>query len=77
MKTKSPQMQIKEFVEDMHPGVEVEVKGYRKVLGAGGKKPLYTAQVFLDGKVIMSAQERDWRMAYKTLQINLSKGSIV
>jgi hypothetical protein len=77
MNTKSPQMQIKEFMENIHPESEVEVKGYRSVRGTGGKKPPYTAQLFLDGKVIMSAQERDWRKAYKTLQINLSKGNIV
>jgi hypothetical protein len=77
MNTKSPQMQIKEFMENIHPGCQVEVKGYRSSRGAGGKKPPYTAQLFLDGKVIMSAQERDWRKAYKTLQINLSKGNIV
>jgi hypothetical protein len=77
MNTKSPQMQIKEFMENIHPESEVEVKGYRSSRGAGGKKPPYTAQLFLDGKVIMSAQERDWRKAYKTLQINLSKGNIV
>jgi hypothetical protein len=77
MKTESPQMKVRELVESMYPGHEVEVKGYRSSRGAGGKKPPYTAQLFLDGKVIMSAQERDWRKAYKTLQINLSKGNIV
>lgn len=61
----------------MHPGRAVEVKGYRKARGTGGKKAPYTAQLFLDGKVILSAQERDWRMAYKTLQIQISKGNIV
>ena len=74
----TPQAKTKELAELLHPGHEVEVKGYRSSSrGAGGKKPPYTAQLFLDGKVIMSAQERDWRKAYKTLQINLSKGNIV
>jgi len=72
----TPQMQIKEFVESIHPGRAVEVKGYRKTRGAGGKKPPYTAQVFVDGRVFMTAQERDWRVAYKTLQIALSKAVV-
>jgi hypothetical protein len=77
MSSITPQAKTKELAELMHPGCQVEVKGYRSSRGAGGKKPPYTAQLFLDGKVIMSAQERDWRKAYKTLQINLSKGNIV
>jgi len=27
--------------------------------------------------VVATAQERNWRTAYKTLQINISKGSIL
>jgi len=74
----TPQIQIKEFVESIHPGHFVEVKGYRpSARGAGGKKPLYTAQVFIDGRVFMTAQERDWRLAYKTLQVVLSKVGVV
>lgn len=70
-------MKVRELVESMYPDREVEVKGYRKTRGTGGKKPPYTAQLFLDGRVILSAQERDWRKAYKTLQIQISKGNIV
>ena len=70
-------MKVRELVESMYPGHEVEVKGYRSTRGTGGKRAPYTAQLFLDGRVIMSAQERDWRKAYKTLQIQISKGNIV
>ena len=77
MKTESPQMKVRELVESMYPGHEVEVKGYRSTQGTGGKRAPYTAQLFLDGRVIISAQERDWRKAYKTLQIQISKGNIV
>jgi hypothetical protein len=73
----TPQALIAQLAECLYPGHTIKVKGYRSSRGAGGKKPPYTAQLFLDGKVIMSAQERDWRKAYKTLQINLSKGNIV
>lgn len=77
MKIKSPQMQIKEFVQTVHPDRDIDVKGYRLTRGTGGKKPPYTAQLFIDGKVVLSVQERDWRKAYKTLQINISKGNIL
>jgi hypothetical protein len=77
MKTESPQMKVREFVESMYPGHDVEVKGYRSLRGAGGKRAQYTAQLFMNGKVVISAQERDWRKAYKTLQIQISKGSVV
>jgi len=77
MKNTTPQAKAKELAELLHPGCQVEVNGYRNTRGAGGKKPPYTAQLFLDGKVVLTAQERDWRQAYKTLQINLSKGNIV
>lgn len=70
-------MQIHQFVESIYPGHDIAVKGYRNRRGTGGKKSPYTAQLFLNGKVIMSVQERNWRMAYKTLQINLSKGIIL
>jgi hypothetical protein len=43
----------------------------------GGKKRPFTAYLYVDGKVVATAQERDWRTAYKTLQINISKGSIL
>ena len=73
----TPQAKTKELAELLHPGCQVEVKGYRSTRGTGGKRAPYTAQLFLNGRVVISAQERDWRKAYKTLQINLSKGNIV
>lgn len=77
MKIISPQMQIYKFVESMYPDRDIEVKGYRNRHGTGGKKPPYTAQLFIDGRIVASAQERDWRKAYKTLQISISKGNIL
>jgi hypothetical protein len=78
MKITSPQMQVRQFVKDMYPDKNVEVAGYRASMKrAGGKRPPYTAQLFLDGKVVLSAQERNWRQAYKTLQIMISKGNIL
>jgi hypothetical protein len=77
MKIISPQKQIRLLVESMYPDRNIEVKGYRNRRGTGGRKPPYTAQLFIDGKVTVSVQERDWRKAYKTLQINISKGNIL
>jgi hypothetical protein len=73
----SPQKQIQQLVEPMFPGRLVEVRGHRKTRGAGGKKPPYTAHLIIDGKVVVTAQEKNWRTAYKTLQINISKGNIL
>lgn len=66
-------MQVRQFMESMYPGQKVEVCGKRPPM-RGGKKPLYTAFLIIDDKVVATAQERNWRMAYKTLQINASKG---
>ncbi len=76
MKIISPQKQIRQFVESMYPGHEIEVCGKRPPM-RGGKKPPYTAYLVIDGKVVATAQERNWRKAYKTLQINISKGNIL
>jgi len=77
MKITSPQKQIQQLVETMFPGRKVEVSGYRKARGTGGRKNPYTAHLIVDGQVIATAQERNWRQAYKTLQINISKGNIL
>ena len=76
MKIISPQMQIRYLVESMYPGRNVEVSGERPA-PRGGKKRPYTACLVIDGKVVATAQERNWRTAYKTLQINISKGNIL
>ena len=76
MKIISPQMQILQLVESMYPGRNVEVSGERPP-PRGGKKRPYTACLVIDGKVVVTAQERNWRTAYKTLQINISKGNIL
>jgi len=76
MKITSPQKQIQQLVESLFPAQEVEVHGYRGS-ARGGKKAPYTAQLMVDGKVVATAQERNWRQAYKTLQINISKGNIL
>jgi len=76
MKITSPQKQIQQLVEPMFPGQEAEVHGYRGS-ARGGKKAPYTAQLVVDGQVVATAQERNWRLAYKTLQINISKGNIL
>jgi len=76
MKITSPQKQIQQLVESLFPAHEVEVHGYRGS-ARGGKKAPYTAQLMVDGKVVATAQERNWRQAYKTLQINISKGNIL
>jgi len=73
----SPQTKILQFVEPFFPGCKVEVRGSRMRRGTGGHKAPYTAYLVVDGKVLVSAQERNWRQAYKTLQINISKTSLV
>ena len=70
----TPQAKVFKFAEPLFPGREVEVHGYRGS-ARGGKKPPYTAQLLVDGHVVASAQEKNWRTAYKTLQITISKGN--
>jgi len=72
----TPQSKVRTFAASLYPGRTVEVSGYRGS-ARGGKKAPYTAQLVVDGKVVATAQERNWRTAYKTLQINNSKGSIL
>jgi len=72
----TPQSKVFKFAEPLFPGQELEVCGYR-CSARGGKKPPYTAQLFVDGHMVASAQDKNWRSAYKTLQINISKGNIL
>jgi len=72
----SPQSKVFKFAEPLFPGQAIAVHGYRGS-ARGGKKAPYTAQLLVDGKVVATAQERNWRLAYKTLQINISKTSLV
>lgn len=72
----SPQIKVREFAASIFHGRQVVVSGYRGA-ARGGKKSPYTAQLVVDGKVLVTAQESDWRRAYKTLQINISKAVVV
>jgi len=72
----TPQSKVFKFAEPLFPGQEVEVHGYRGS-ARGGKKAPYTAQLMVDGEVVATAQEQNWRTAYKTLHITISKGNIL
>jgi len=72
----SPKEQVTLLAHTLYPGHEVLVMGFRP-RPRGGKKRPFTVQLIVDGKIFMTAQERDPRTAYKTLQIKLSKGSIL
>lgn len=68
-------MQIKQLVECLYPGHEVIVTGSRPP-PRGGKRYPYRACVIINGKTTFAAEERNWRMAYKSLQIDISRGLI-
>ena len=72
---KSPQAKTLQFAEMLFPDHKVEVQGSRKVRGGGYKSP-YTSCLLVDGKVCATAQEYTWRIAYKTLQIVISRLSL-
>jgi len=72
----TPQARITQLAECLYPGRIIKVTGERPPMRGGKKRP-FTAYLFVDHKVVASAQERDWRTAYKTLQIQISKGNIV
>lgn len=73
----SPQSKVLQFAEPLFPGCKVEVRGSRNRRGTGGYKAPYTAYLLVDGKVRATGQERNWRTAYKTLQIAISKLGVV
>lgn len=74
MKSISPQAKVKQIAEMMYPDAEVEVAG-RRPPARGGKKYKYQAAVVVDGKYVAFVEERNWRMAYKSLEIALSKSA--
>ena len=72
----SPKEQVTMLAHTLYPGHDIIVMGFRP-RPRGGKKRPFTVQIIMDGKIFMTAQERDPQTAYKTLQIKLSKGSIL
>ena len=72
----SPKAQVTMLAHTLYPGRDIIVLGHRP-RPRGGKKRPFTVQIIMNGKIFMTAQERDPRTAYKTLQIKLSKGSIL
>lgn len=72
----TPQARIMQLAQCLYPGRTIKVTGERPPMRGGKKRP-FTAYLYVDDKVVASAQERDWRTAYKTLGINISKGSIL
>lgn len=72
----SPKEQVTMLAHALYPNADIVILGHRP-RPRGGKKRPFTVQVILNGKIFMTAQERDPRTAYKTLQIKLSKGSIL
>lgn len=72
----SPKDQVTMLAHTLYPDRNVVILGHRP-RPRGGKKRPFTVQIIMDGKIFMTAQERDPRTAYKTLHIKLSKGSIL
>lgn len=58
-------------------GATVVVLGERLKRRGGGPKPPFYASVLVNGTRVASATHRDWRKAYKGLEIELSKMGIL
>ena len=67
--------QIAQMAQVLYPESLIEVTGSRKRHN-GGKKPPFIVQVNVDGRCLLTAVERDWKTAYKTAGIKLSKGAM-
>ena len=67
--------QIAQMAQVLYPESLIEVTGGRKRHN-GGKKPPFIVQVNVDGRCLLTAVERDCKMAYKTAGIKLSKGAM-
>jgi hypothetical protein len=69
-KVVNPKARVVALAEMVRPGEDIEVHGSR-VAGRGGG--YFLAEVHSGSRVIARARDRDWRKAYKGLEIELSK----
>jgi hypothetical protein len=69
----SPKENVAQAVRLFYPNANVEVHGTRVKGRFGG---YFLAEVFVDGRRLSQARHRDWRTAYKSLQIEFAKSWI-
>lgn len=66
----NPKARVAALAEIVRPGEFIEVRGGRVKGRSGG---YFLAEVAAAGRVIACSKDRNWRRAYKGLEIELSK----
>lgn len=70
MKSYSPKGRVVSIAGIAYPDAVIEVRGARIKGKLGGQ---FLAEVNVNNNTIVRAKDRDWRKAYKMLEIELSK----
>ena len=73
-KSTSPKAQAAQLAEIAYPGSQIEVRGTRVKGKFGG---YFLAEVYVNDRSVARARHRDWRTAYKGLNIEMSKAGIL
>lgn len=70
MKSYSPKGRVANIASIAYPNAIIEVRGTRVKGRFGGN---FLVQVNINNNTVVRAQHKDWRKAYKMLEIELSK----
>lgn len=70
MNNVSPKSRVAHAVSMVHPDANIEVRGTRVKGKMGG---YFLAEVNVNGSTVSRARHRDWRTAYKSLEIEFAK----
>lgn len=70
MKSYSPKGRVANIADIVYPNAIIEVRGVRIKGVRGGN---FIAEVNINNNTVVRAQHKDWRKAYKMLEIELSK----
>ena len=70
MVSNSPKGRVAQAVSLVHPNASIEVRGTRVKGRFGG---YFLAEVIVNGNTVSRARHKDWRTAYKSLEIEFAK----
>lgn len=74
----SPKARVAQLAELLAPeGSQVEIHGERPKRRGGGPKPPFSAWVEVNNVRVAFVSDRDWRKAYRGLEIKLSKTGVL
>jgi hypothetical protein len=70
MKSYSPKGRVANIAGIIYPEAQIEVRGSRV---SGNNSHNYVTEVVVNGTILAAGSHRDWRKAYKSLEIEFSK----